>query len=144
MDLMVGEIDYNTRIYRIVLSEDNRRVTKIAATGASFPLNVPSGNAFDLNSDEVYSDDKEMTIRFRCLGAMYNDDILVMEFNEHASMFNPNMKLLNEGKLNHGLLKLDSTNKMVNKHRGYPRIDPNTMELEWWVTKDELENSKGI
>ena len=97
-DMIVeNEIDYNTRIYRLVMDNTKRYVRFIACTGASFPINVPSGSLFDYNIDTPYNDqNKEINIRFRCLGFRAFEDIIKLEFNETVGIFNPAMKSLVE------------------------------------------------
>ena len=134
-----NEIDYNTRIYRIVMDESKRYVKKIAATGASFPINVPSGKFYDYNDATKYNDQtKEINIRFKCMGAMYNDAILVKEFNETGAIFNPDIRKLINGDTSHNLelIPYDLLERL--NHRGYPIIDSDTMELTWWISKDSL------
>jgi len=134
-----NEIDYNTRIYRIVMDESKRYVKKIAATGASFPINVPSGKFYDYNDATKYNDQtKEINIRFKCMGAMYNDSILVKEFNETGAIFNPDIRKLLNGDNSHNLelIPYDLLERL--NHRGYPIIDIDTMELTWWISKDSL------
>jgi len=91
-----NEIDYNTRIYRVVLDQQKRYVTYIASTGASFPVNVPTGNLFDYNLDTPYNTrNSEINIRFRNMGFIAFEDILKLQFNRTVAMFNPGMyKLL--------------------------------------------------
>lgn len=87
-----NEIDYNTRIYRIVLDQQKRYVTYIASTGASFPINVPIGNLFDYNSDTPYNTkNSEINIRFRSLGFIAFEDLLKLQFNKTIAIFNPDM-----------------------------------------------------
>ena len=90
-----NEIDYNTRIYRIVLDQQKRYVTYIASTGASFPVNVPTGNLFDYNDESPYNTkNSEINIRFRCMGFIAFEDLLKLQFNKTVAMFNPGMKKL--------------------------------------------------
>lgn len=87
-----NEIDYNTRIYRVILDNQKRFVSHIAATGASFPLNVPTGNLFDFNTETpLMTRNTEINIRFRCLGFTAFEDILKLEFNKTNAIFNPQM-----------------------------------------------------
>lgn len=91
--IIENEIDYNTRIYRLVMDNTKRYVRFIACTGASFPINVPTGNLFDYNVDSPYNDqNKEINIRFKCLGFRAFEDIIKLEFNETVGIFNPAMK----------------------------------------------------
>lgn len=139
MDMIVeNEIDYNTRIYRLVLDETKRFVKKIAATGASFPINVPTGKMFDFTDENKYNDQtKELNLRFKCVGAMYNDDILIQEFNKTAGIFDPEVRNLINGRA-HNLEKIPESLLSVFNHRGTPLINKNTLELEWWINKNSL------
>lgn len=127
-----NEIDYNTRIYRLVLDKDRNKVTKIAATGASFPISVPTGSFFDYNSEKPFNDqNKDITIRFKCMGVDYQDDITIHEFNRTVISFNPDME---DGIRDRTMVKIDSSLLQMFNNRGYARINPANYELEWWVS----------
>lgn len=129
-----NEIDYNTRIYRLTLNSQKDIVTKIAATGASFPISVPTGAFFDYNNEKPYNDqNKDITIRFRCLGVDLMDDILIHEFNQTVNIFNPSMISRS------GMIKVSKDVAALFNHRGYPRINPETYELEWWVDSGQYQ-----
>jgi len=135
-------IDYMTRIYRVVLDKTQSRVTMIAASGVSYPINAPLGMFFDFNSDTPYNQQiKEFTIRFQSLGAIYMDDILVYEFNKTVSTFNKNMT---DDVREQAMVKLTGRWADVFNNRGYPRIDPDTMAFEWWVPRDIFETKELI
>ena len=134
-----NEIDYMTRIYRISLDQQKNKVTKIMAANVAFPLSLPIGSFADFNSEHPYNDqNKEITIRFQCLGFECFDDILVKEFNDSVKLFNSNMRDENRErvmyKVNKNLIQLFNNN-------GYPRINPDTYDLEWWVSS-ALYNSR--
>jgi len=132
-------IDYNTRIYRLVMDESKRVVKKIAATGASFPINVPTGKFFDYDDSAKYNDQaKDINIRFKSVGAMYNDDILVREFNETTLIFNRGLEevVTNKYENSASYEKIPEELLSVFNHRGYPLINTNTFELNWWVNKN--------
>lgn len=137
MDFMVeNEIDYNTRIYRIVLDESKTFVKKIAAVGAAFPVNVPNGAFFDFEDTEKYNQaSKDINIRFKCMGAEYNDDILIEEFNMVTKIFNTEM-FDADGKITKNFAKIPYNLLDLFNNRGYPLIDKNTLELCWYVRKD--------
>lgn len=132
LDMIVErEIDYNTRIYRLVLDKQKNRVTKIAATNASYPVSSPMGSFFDFDRSKPFNDqNKEITIRFKCDGVTYMDDILIHEFNAAVCIFKPAMR---DGTRETSMAKLSKAAAIRNNWRGYPRIDPNTYELEWWI-----------
>lgn len=96
MDMITeNEIDYNTRIYRIVLDQQKRYVTYIASTGASYPENVPTGNIFDFNVDTPYNTkNSEINIRFKCMGFTAFEDIVKLEFNKTSAIFSRDMYAL--------------------------------------------------
>jgi hypothetical protein len=133
-----NEIDYNTRIYRLVLDQNKEVVRKISATGAAFPISVPTGSFFDFNSEKPYNDqNRDISIRFRCMGAEYQDDILIKEFNQTVVVFNPEM---DDRFRDRYMLKVSKNTIMMFNNRGYPRINPSDNTLEWWVSKDLFNN----
>lgn len=132
-----NEIDYNTRIYRIVLDYKKQIVTKIACTNASIPVGVPVGDAFDVPGDKPYSEaNREISMRFKCDGVRYFDPIIVDDFNKTVCIFNPSMydeyRSSDMVKISAALLD------RFNMQRCYPRIDTITMELEWWVSAQDF------
>lgn len=128
------EIDYQTRIWRLVMDKNKRIVQKIASADACFPKNSPLGGSFNFESDRpINPTNDQISIQFHCIGYTYNDPILVWEFNRVVAMFNPEMELSNLKnmfKLNQYELSLFNTTAC------YPNIDPNTMELNWYVSPD--------
>ncbi len=136
-----NEIDYNTRIYRLVLDESKRFVKKVAATGASFPVNDPTGRMFDFSDSQNYNDqNKDINIRFKCNGAMYNDDILIYEFNATTAIFNADMRKMMEIIASGQKYPENGTMRQIPfellplfNNRGYPYINPETLELEWYI-----------
>jgi len=131
-----NEIDYNTRIYRIILDVTGRRVSKIAAVGAAYPVSCPMGEYFSYNAENYLSDkSKEVSVRFKCTVAMYNEDILIDEFNRHSMIFNPSVRNMLTGKP-HSLVKITDSDMLVSlSNRVYPLINRRTLELEWWIEK---------
>lgn len=135
-----NEIDYNTRVYRLTLDYQKRKVTKIAACHAAFPIGVPVGDAFGIPGDQTYSDaNKDIGMTFRCIGASYFDTILVKEFNEVVGIFNPDMT---DARRNQNMLPVPHSLLPMFNNRGYPYIDPMTMELQWFISiNDYYENA---
>lgn len=135
--IVENEIDYNTRIYRLVLDPTRRYVQKLAACGAAFPLAISIGASFNYNEDKAFnSDNDQISVEFQALGAIYMDPILVQEFNDTVVMFNQNMKDSTRAST---YIKLKAEERPLFNYIGYPRIDPVTMELEWWVTKQDYK-----
>ena len=136
--LVENELDYNTRIYRLVLDQTRTYVKKIAATGASFPTSVPMGSFFDFDKEKPYNDqNKDFTIQFRCNGVTYQDDILIKEFNATVVIFNPAMSDASRAQ---SMVKVEKSLLNYFNNRGYPRIEPNTYELEWYIDKSTFNS----
>lgn len=129
-----NELDYNTRIYRIVTDYTKRRVTKIACTLASIPVGVPTGDAFDIPGDKPYIEaNREISMRFACNGVRYFDDLVAKEFNEVVCIFNPDM----EDDVRRNLMyKVPYKSYSLFKGLCYPRINLDTAELEWWTSNE--------
>ena len=129
-----NRLDYNTRIYGINLDSTSTYVDKIVANGVSFPNMQDIGRFFDFNQESPFNtQSKDIPIRFQCLGVNYFDDIIIEEFNQVVQVFNPNMRDRNRKS---SMVKLNRAVLDLFDNRGYPRIDYETNELEWWVAKD--------
>lgn len=128
-------LDYNTRIYRLVLDQRRQIVTKVASCGVAFPISSSMSGAFDFNNNYPYNDQiKTITIRFRCLGAEYNDDITLDEFNKTVIIFNPYMR---DAYRDTYMVKVTQDKGYLFNNRGYPRINTTgNNELEWYVPKN--------
>jgi hypothetical protein len=154
-----NEYDYNTRIYRLVLDSTKTRVQKIAACGAAFPTNAPMGSAFDFEHDRpINASRDQISIHFQAMGAMYQDDILIDEFNRTVALFNDGMALRQFRKAQsrrtdgslftvwsnpyHKQVPMDAL--AIFNNRGYPRIDPTTYELQWWVSNEDYQERLGF
>lgn len=148
--LAANEIDYNTRIYRIITDETKTKVKYISATGASMITAPNIASIFNYNEGNPYLDqNRELTINFKSAGATYQDPILIDEFNKTVGIFNPDMMIIRREKL---LGKISGqTNYVKIPHslltqmnfRGYPMIDYETNELEWFVDRN-TESLEGI
>jgi hypothetical protein len=141
-DTLQNEINYTTRIYRLVMDADKHRVQKIAATGAAFPYSVPMGSSFDYEVDKHLNQSNEsVAINFKCTGAIYNDPILIDEFNRTVIMFNNNMGDEYRART---MVKVPLPALAAFNNRGYARIDPMSFELEWYVSAQEFKERMPI
>ncbi len=150
--IMENEIDYNTRIYRLVLDPSRTYVQRIAACGAAFPTTNGIGAMFNYATDKPYNrDTDQISVTFRCMGAIYYDPILIQAFNKTVWMFNPRMMsspLSKEDRNGDALReaffkKITSAEKQLFNYQGYPRINPYTAELEWWVPLEDYNVTIG-
>lgn len=156
--IVSNRFDYNTRIYRLVLDERGHFVQKIGACGAAFPMASPLGASFNFSSEGKFNRENDtLSIPFRCIGFDYLDPILVQEFNDTVADFNPDMK---PGNRDGRMVLLDPSRYANNEiyqtvinatnFFSYPRVNPDTMAMEWWVEKSFYQkvllelNDKGI
>lgn len=137
-DLMLeNEMDTFTRIYRLVLDPTRRYVQKIGACGAAYPANDPMGAAMNFEYDQPYSTaNAQLSITFKCFGAIYQDYRLIEEFNNTVILFNDAMS---DEKRARSMVKIHPDRLQYLNNQGYARIDPSTLELEWYLERDIYE-----
>lgn len=142
-NVMYNTLDYNTRIYRLVTDVTKTYVTRLFACGASYPITTPLAQHADFdasgNTSPFAGVADTITFVFKAIGFTYYDHILIYEFNELQEDFNPMMR---DGKREQFMQKLNPWEKEYFNHRAYPRIDPASMELQWWVPKTAYEAAK--
>jgi hypothetical protein len=144
MDLMANsKRDYTTRVYRIILTDDGRFVSRIGITGGSFPVNTEDGKVFDYDSDINYEDaNSERTIRLKNSAARYNDIKAIRAFNWVVGVFKPEMadieykRHLGEDV---GMIKVPFELYDIMNNRMYPHINILTFELEWYIDSIQIE-----
>lgn len=127
--------NFDTRIYRINLDGTGTFVTSISATGVAFPIVDNIGKQFDYERDRPRDRGNTTNFRFRAIDVIYNDPILIKEFNDTSAQFNRNIKDMLNGR-EHNLFKLPRSIKNNYNNVGYPIINDETMELEWYISKD--------
>ena len=137
-------LDYTTRIWRIVLDKSRNRVTRIGACGASFPTTVPIGNIFNYQGDGAESPyttaNDQINLAFRATGFTYHDPVLIYEFNTLVQLFNP---LMRDNRRENSMIILEDNEQNYMNFSAYPRIDPETMNFEWWIERAIYEELGG-
>lgn len=134
--VLENEIDYQTRIYRLILDPTRQYVQKIAVANACVPLSPSMGQSFDFSSDNPFSSERatQITIPFHCWGFEYNDPILIREFNDVVFFFNRNMATQPRVAK---MVKIPYQHLLAFNGYGYPYIDPRSNELQWWIYRDQ-------
>lgn len=143
--IIANEFDYNTRIYRLITDESGRYIKKSAATGASFINTEPTAKFFDFNRTTPYNEQTKMiNVNFVSMGAIYNDDAILLDFNRASSSFNPMVtEYLQYGiKANSYIDKIPYELLPAFSNRGYPVIDLETNELIWLIDKSSKSYKK--
>lgn len=128
-------IDYNVRVFRILLASDNRRVSSIASTYPGFVQGVTAGPRYDYDLQKPYEDTMDTNYRMTFPGVEYEDPALVDDFNGLVMDANPNMRKD----------KASMTKLSVNQYGDftyealYPFINYQTLEFEWWCPTIQYE-----
>ena len=140
--ILENKIDYQTRIWRLVLNAGRTHVTKIGCANVCTPIADPLAASFNYSRESAsVRDNDQITIPFRCSGAEYMDPILYQEFNTTVGLFNPGMRdadgddpAINRKTL---FVKLAKNEQALFNFKAYPHIDTVSLELEWWVLKED-------
>lgn len=140
--VLENTMDYSLSIWRLVMDQSKRFVQKIARTGGCFPVMAPIGAGFNFdNTKNLIDANDQINITFTAFGAIYQDPILVYEFNQ--TVFNVNIGL---SKASNRGAPYDTSKEFVRipqeagnllNNRGYPYINPDTYELEWYVKNSD-------
>lgn len=144
--ILENEVDYDTRIYRLILDDKKKHVLNIGATGAGFPVSNPIGALFNHEADQgeglINTGLQQVSVHFVNMGAMYDDDMLMWEFNQCSEQwFNPSLA---DGTRQTMYTKIPMDELPIFNYRGYPRINLETYELEWWVRNTEYRQLAGL
>lgn len=139
-----GRMDYTCRIYRLIMDETRTFVEEMGATGYAIPRSVDIGPYFDYSNPSDNPRpyvDRTVDVEFACSGAIYLDEILIKQFNNTVTLFNPNMA---NGRRERFYVKVSKKYQPIFNNYCYPRINPISRELEWWTTKDMVKAKKDI
>lgn len=126
--------DFDSRIYSVVLKSDGLSLSQIACSGVSHPIAVSSAGAHNFEFGKTLNDANNIvTARFRSYGQWHFDDIVIDQFNRAVQYPNSDM----EDKYRKNLMvKIPQDELFIYNHNGYPYINIDTAELEWWIPKD--------
>lgn len=142
INILQRRIDYQTRIYRLILDKTKTFVQKISACAAGFPYTVPEGAPTGYTHNvHLNPEADQIQITFKCIGAIHNDPILIEEFNKTVLKYNPDIavgKRLSHKKIS-GLTDLGVNLKELLNYKMYPYI-ADTMELEWYADTADYDN----
>ena len=140
-NLIQNRIDSNTRIYRLILDSTKTKVQKITASGASIIGSLPTGASSDIEAGRPINNAfDQISITFKCTGFIQFDDILIHEFNRVVVMHNDAM---NDSIRTSVYRKLTPNEIPLFNNKVYPRINLDTLDLEWWVDKTLYANKLG-
>lgn len=156
--IALNEMDYNTRVWRLVMDKNKKYVQKIGCCGYASPTGNPIGNSMNFESDRPLNNlNDQLSMRLSAVGFCYNDPILIHEFNQTTAIFNTdflnllqnntdrnNKYLPFDERIKQGLgpqehVRLEPSELPLFNNSGYPIIHPDTYELLWYVHVSEYE-----
>lgn len=132
-----NEMDYFTRIERYKFDETGTKITQWFHTGASMPTNLSIGASHGFSREEAFDmENKQVSVTFSSVGAVYNDPIQLFEFNARIAKWN--RRMADDQRSNHYTKIPRGFAAETNTH-GYPYINLATGEMEWWIEKGKYE-----
>lgn len=139
--LMNNRVDAHLRAYRLIVDKNKEYVTKIMAPAAMSITSVPFGMFGDFDRNTPFSEQtKEIALRFRCMAQINNDPRLIYNFNGTVRAFNPGMADNMRDKYMQLVPRryLQRFQSLI-----YPRINPDSLRLEWWTYKNVYNQKMG-
>lgn len=144
INMFTNTIDYQMRCYRFILDPTRRYVRKYGIANALFPTNDSMGMIMNISgSQPLITDNDQLSIQFQANVASYNDPIIIQEFNDLVRIFNPDMQPYDPNGFEYlpraynSMVMLTPEIAGMMNFNGYPQIDPNTYEFQWWVYADD-------
>lgn len=139
-DRIAKRLNYTSRVYRFVMDHTRTYITNWWAPVYCYPTSVGIGNVFKFDYKDVYNqDNNEVAVNWQCVGSIVNDPLLLSQFNTTVQFANPEM---GDGSRSKNYVKIPKHLLKLFNYNGYPRINMDTMEMEWWVPKAFYEKSK--
>ena len=141
-------IDYQHRIYRFIMDPTNRYIRKYGIANAVFPVNDSLGASMNISANEIFVNSNDtIDVQFQAQGAYYMDPVILEDFNRVVRRFNPDMQPANWDAITYvprgDLVKLSPSELVMFNWMGYPQIDLNTYELNWYVPQAKYDEVYG-
>ncbi|QDH47075.1 hypothetical protein PQC07_gp191 [Aeromonas phage D3] len=93
--LFGNRIDYDTRIYHLIMNKDGEFLEQIFATVQSIPVTFPSGSQANIDNTQNSlrgEGQDDFSVQFSSTAMRFNEPGLIQAFNEHSYMYNPNIR----------------------------------------------------
>lgn len=136
------EVDYNMNVYVILMDRNKKFVQKIASLGGGGIISgAPTGASFNLDhSIGMQTASKQISVPMKCFGFRYNDPAIFENFNNTVGMVNSDMARVMAGIDDGSMVRITEDVKFMFNFKGYPFINPETSELEWWIERNVYDD----
>lgn len=146
--LMSNRIDYDCRIYHLIMNKDSEYLEHIFATVQSIPVTYPAGSIANIDNTQSTlrgEGQDDFSVQFSSAAMRHDEWGLIQSFNEHSFLYNP---LIKPETRNSYYRELKSSEYTSYNYGAYPLLLPRTAEvkgegsltalrtgikLTWWV-----------
>lgn len=140
--LMGNRIDYDCRIYHLIMNSDSYFLEHIFATIQSIPVSYSAGALASIDNTQNTlrgEGQDDFSVQFSSAGQRQDEWGLIQSFNEHSFMYNPNLA---PDKRNRFFRELAPNEYTEYSYGAYPLLLPRVndngrsgIKLTWWVRK---------
>lgn len=148
--LMGNRIDYDCRIYHLIMNKDTEYLEHIFASVQSIPTTYPAGAMATIDNSGTNlrgEGQDDFTVQFSSVGQRQDEIGLIQAFNEHSFLYNPNIRPEVRDRY---YRELKSDEYIAYNYGAYPLLLPRVSEvkgeggrsalrsgikLTWWVEK---------
>lgn len=130
--LIENYIDYDCRIYHMILNKDMRSIEWLFCSGSSVPTTFPSGafSTIDRTQNSLRGQGQdELEINFSSVGFRFGNIQIADMFNRTTVKFNPGLL---PAVREQNYRKLSMSEYFAGGYEVYPWINIDTMQLEYW------------
>lgn len=146
--LFGNRIDFDCRIYHLIMGADGEFLSHIFATVQSIPVTFPAGSQANIDNTQNTlrgEGQDDFSVQFSSTAMRFNEDGLISSFNDHSYNYNPNLRpqvrdrffrMLQPSEYqayNYGAYPL--LLGVRNDRRGGVGIGRDGIKLTWWVHK---------
>lgn len=141
--LMGNRIDYDCRIYHLIMNKDAMFLEHIFATVQSIPTTYPAGAiaGIDTTQNTLRGEGQDdFSIQFASVGQRQDEWGLIQSFNEHSFLYNPSLM---PAVRNNYYRELKVTEYTAYSGGAFPLLLPRNetgrsgIKLTWWVPLNE-------
>lgn len=148
--LLANRIDFDCRIYHLIMNKDAEFLEHIYATVQSIPTSFPAGSVANIDNTQTTlrgEGQDDFSVQFSSTGMRFDEWGLIQSFNEHTFAYNPRLK---PAVRNQYYRELSSSEYSAYNYGAYPLLLPRINEskgsgsvigersgikLTWWVEK---------
>lgn len=135
-------LDYNVRLFRLIMGGDGETVRHIGATLPGFSQSVAIGHIFDYDMQNPYREEQLVNLRLMFAGVEYDDPVLIDDFNRTVETTNMDMRDNKRSTRMSQIPRVDL--ELFSYERVYPHINIQNYKLEWWTDKDTFKRVSAL